>query len=175
MRTLFVLVVFVSAARAEPPGLTEPVLAPPSSVAPIEPVEDTTAGEPSYWHQTALLDVAAVGAMALAIEAESSELVIGSLIAYAITGPTVHAMHHHGGRAVGSLLLRVSLPIVGGFAFDQTGNGYEGFLIGFAVGMGTAMIIDSALLARGTPAKPRVAPMMAPVAGGGTVGIRGAF
>ena len=177
MRTLFVLMVVTSVVHAQPPGLTDPdaALAPPGMVAPIQE-DEMIPGEPSYWYQTALLDVGVIAAMSLTFEAESEELLIATLALYGLGGPIVHAAHGHRGRAVGSLVLRAGLPIIGGYALAEVSeDGLEGFLIGFAVGMGTAMIIDSAVLARGTPAKRRVAPTVTPLAGGASVGVTGSF
>lgn len=89
--------------------------------------------------------------------------VLGGL-GYLFGGPTVHWLHARVGTGFLSLGLRVGLPLAGlglgalipGIAGREN---LAGALVGTAVGMGTAMVVDDAFLAKETvPTVPRTIP-----------------
>jgi hypothetical protein len=86
--------------------------------------------------------------------AESEGLAFGSLGAYVIGPPIVHVMHGRPLRGLGSLGLRVGLPILGAFAavgLAQPCGGDFGCIgeaaLGTAIGFTGAIAIDAAVLA----------------------------
>lgn len=188
MRTFLLLVFLGATAYAQAPGMTEPVLMPPSAVTPVDvqpAQEEMIEGEPSYRYQTILADVAAIGLLAAAFETHEEGFGYTGLLTYALAAPVIHAVHGHGLRAAGSFGLRLALPFVGGFgmmaAFRSEYEGEDeaglvGFMVGFGLGGISAMIIDSAFIARPTPAKRRrLTPTVNTTPGGATVGIAGTF
>ncbi|HEY1691079.1 MAG TPA: hypothetical protein VGG39_02900 [Polyangiaceae bacterium] len=136
-----------------------------------------------YGGQTLLVDAVAVGAALVALEPVAIPL-------YLLGAPTVHVVHGHPGRAIGSLLLRAALPVGFAAAFmaawpsgdsaDPKGTGVAdngppealvGAFMGAALGVVSAIAIDAAVLARepiaAAPAKdspaaraPTVAPLV---------------
>jgi hypothetical protein len=84
---------------------------------------------------------------------------------YLLTSPVVHAMHGHGWRAVGSVLLRASLAAAGlvvGVGATSCNEcffegSFTGAIVGVAVGGLVAMAIDDGLLAWEPPDPPRPA------------------
>ena len=185
MRSVLLSVFISATAYAQAPGMTEPVLMPPSAVPPIDvqpAEEEMTEGKPSYRYQTILADVAAVGLIAVAFETQSEEVLLTGMLSYAVAAPIIHGVHGHGLRAAGSVGLRVGLPFVGGFGMlaaigDNDGEeGLAAFMVGFGLGGISAMIIDSAFIARATPGKPRrLTPAVGTTPGGATVGVTGTF
>ncbi|HEY6460193.1 MAG TPA: hypothetical protein VIY73_08575 [Polyangiaceae bacterium] len=136
-----------------------------------------------YGGQTLLVDAVAVGAALFAVEPVAIPL-------YLLGAPTVHVVHGHPGKAVGSLLLRAALPVGLGAAFlaawpsgdssDPKGTGVAdngvseklvGAFLGAGLGVVSAIVLDAAVLARepiaAAPAKdstaartPTVAPLV---------------
>lgn len=168
MAVLLLLVATATAARADAPGMTAPVTS-----APVDQ-GDTD----SYRLQTALCDAAALAMFAMAAKSEDGDAAgtIG-LGLYVAGGPIVHLIHHHNGRAVASLLLRVGLPMVvgaagAGLASGSCNNGDDddcgfaalgGAVIGAVVGAAAASAIDIGYLSRGEDAPAtRPTPIMPP-------------
>jgi hypothetical protein len=165
MRSLVVLLVLVATAHADPPGMTAPV------ASPVEPGDID-----SYRLQTAMSDAAALAMFVIAAKSEDGDAAADLGFAmYVAGGPIVHLIHHHNGRAVASLALRVALPVVAGAvgAALTSGNcsndddcGFAalgGALIGAVVGAGAASAIDIGYLSRGDDAPAtRPAPILPP-------------
>jgi tetratricopeptide (TPR) repeat protein len=128
---------------------------------------DATNAPHDVWYgwQTLVVDGAAVllgvaGAV-LAVSSSSGEsagVPVASLgvITYFLGGPSVHVAHNNLGRGLGSLGLRIGVPIVGGAigcaANDRSGEFrcLAGFVIGAALGAVPAVIIDAGVLAWST-------------------------
>jgi hypothetical protein len=80
------------------------------------------------------------------------------LLLQPLGAPVVHAVHGHFGRAFGSLVLNVGLPIAGAFigaSIDAAHCGGEeilcgmgGVVLGGMTGIASAVVIDAAVLAR---------------------------
>lgn len=125
--------------------------APPSAPLPEVEIED-------YRWQIAVVDAAG---LALAFSQNQTGTSLGGL-AYALGGPVIHGMHGHGGRVLASMALRVGLPLalaIGGGElgrqdcsgpddYDCGGANIGGALLGFGLGVVTAMVVDDALIAR---------------------------
>jgi hypothetical protein len=126
-------------------------------------------------------------------------LTLGALGLYAFGAPFVHAMNGHGRRAVGSLSLRVSIPLVTGLVggvvgyattpargpFDNRCNdcaplrALGGTMIGVGFGIVTSIIVDDLVLARETVpvSAPRWSFTAAPssASGGLSLGVAGTW
>jgi hypothetical protein len=168
MRSLVVLLVLVATAHADPPSMTVPLAPPPAAA----DQGDTD----SYRLQTALCDVAAVAMFTIAAKSEDGDAAADlGLAMYVAGGPIVHLIHHHNGRAVASLALRVALPVVVGavgaaLASGQCSNDDDcgfaalgGAVIGGVVGAAAASAIDIGYLSRSEDAPAtRPAPILPP-------------
>ena len=121
----------------------------PPAVAPEPEVE-------SYRWQIVVADSAS---LALLFSASEPGVTAAGLT-YVLGGPVIHGAHGEAGRTIASLVLRVGLPILGGacgaaltrrdcgpddYDCDQ---GFGGFLVGFGLGILTAMVVDTAVIAR---------------------------
>jgi hypothetical protein len=139
------------------------------------PVDDDPAAgeEPRYrWYgwQTLSTDAAALALALLAgtssgagISSSAGEalgwLALGT---YGLGAPAVHFVHRNPGRALGSFGIRLGMPIAGAFAGASLASGCDGFLceasgaaLGLLIGVGGAVAIDAAVLARETKPKHR--------------------
>lgn len=171
--------------------LTSTAAAQPS----LTPVERDQPETESYRGWVLGTGGAAVGMMLLGAAAEgpngrdteASNLFFGmGAIGYILSGPIVHAAQGEGGRAFGSLAVRVMVPSVTGaiaVGMNDCDSSEDWFCeldylgYGIVVGMATAVVIDGLWVAKEkrTVSQPYVAPYAAPAAGGGTVGLSGAF
>jgi hypothetical protein len=109
-------------------------------------------------------DGAALAVVIAGASASSGTVVMAGFGTYVFGAPTVHGIHRHVGKAFGSFGLRVGLPIGGFFvgyaatkkdcSNDESTSdfcgleGVAGGALGMLVGMGAAIAIDSAVLAR---------------------------
>lgn len=187
MRALAALLILATplVARAEPPSLTP-------RVEPAAPVEEHT----SYRAYTLAADGLSVGALLLGFASESASghdsdstgpLYMVGLLGGSFATPIIHGMRGHGGRAVGSYLIRSGLMGIGGMiGMASAGRcgpsewfcGLDRVLPGMAGGLVVASVVDAALLTDETverPSGPQWAPVIAPRAGGATFGIAAAF
>ncbi|HEV7555840.1 MAG TPA: hypothetical protein VGO00_10315, partial [Kofleriaceae bacterium] len=107
----------------------------------------------SYRWQTAAADgvtiALMVGAMKSSTNSDQNSFARIALLNYGLTVPIIHAAHGRPGTALASLALRAALPVASIFAFGR-GDDDEGteILAAFMLGMGAAMIIDTAWFAR---------------------------
>lgn len=135
------------------------------------PAPAEEAPQASYRWQIAAADTAAL--TVLLIGKESGLKAAGAI--YLFDGLVLHQIHGRPGRAAGSLVLRGGLPLVGLFAgaaiwwrsqdrrcragdpdYCSDDEVNPGALIGFGLGLLTAAVIDTALIARPeTVRKPR--------------------
>jgi len=167
MRLLWLLListtVLTASARAQP-GVTLAAQAP--SAPEVE-------SEASYRWQIATADTAALTVLLIG---KGSGLKAAGAI-YLLDGAVIHGIHGQPGRAAGSLALRGALPLIGLFAgaaiwwrsqdarcrngdpdYCSDDEVNPGALIGFGLGLLTASVIDTALIARPLPVrKPREA------------------
>ena len=128
-----------------------------------------------------LVPAAVAGAQNNDMAAES--LVYTAFGSYVMGAPIVHAAHGNWGRAFGSLGLRVAAPILGAFLGaameDCSGGdfcGAAGGVVGLAVGAGTAIALDAAVIARETVSVgPAVTPVVVTGKDGTWLGLSGRF
>ncbi len=153
-----------------------------------------------YGLEILLADGVALGMAAVSLKVEQPGLGILGLTTYAMAPPIVHFIHGRPGRAAASFGLRIGSPAVGmmtgialgcavGWCSSRGDFGWVGAFIGGAVGVGTgaiaAMVVDAVVLARepdvtvrvprGWDGKPRIAPTVSALPGGGAVGVGGSF
>ncbi|MBK8215200.1 MAG: hypothetical protein IPK71_15780 [Myxococcales bacterium] len=193
------LVPAAPAATTPPPAAAQPVAA-PSTPTLVARRRAETEGEEAprewYGYQTLVVDLAGIG-MTAGAAGGGYPLAIAGLATYVVGGPIVHAAHGHGAKVAIDLGIRLGAPTVGGLTGILLGcaggcSGDLGGLAGaiggaFGAGLGvvTAIVIDSAVLAR-EPAeqgkesakwdgKPIVRPEVTSLPGGGAVGVGGAF
>lgn len=195
MRMLWILSCLAVTATAhaqrpsEAPGTAAPVALPESAVA----LDD-------YRWQVLVADAVVGTAALVAVHNESDAGVVIAGALYLATGPIVHSVHDRGGRALGSLAMRATLPIFGALVGGALiGNGARpcapssrvscgdddggddeapvvGVLIGFGVGALTAMLIDAAFVARPVPvARPTWAPQVGVTRDRVSLGVAGRF
>ena len=175
----------VTLALASPPiGAMQDQSLPSGPPAPSPPAPAPANTE---WYGTPILvsDLASALLWSLAAGASTSEggpvapLALMASLPYVFTSPVVHAVHGHGWRAVGSVVLRLALPtagvVVGAFVGAETcttpplpadwpsieytyGCSWDGAITGALVGVVItglgAMVIDDAVLAWGPPDEP---------------------
>lgn len=142
------------------PDLQPPVVVPTATAAPAP------ARTPRwYGYQSLAVDALAVPLLFVGTaEPNAAAALLGGL-AYLVAGPIVHGVHRNGGAAGASLVLRLLMPLAGGFAGANIAEkdscaycGVGGFAYGLVVGAGVASIIDGIALGYESPARPAVAP-----------------
>lgn len=189
MRVVIALLASTAIAHAEPPGLT-PVAEPAPPASPDLTTE-------SYRGQVLAADGAALGLGLLALvngqasgrATNTTSLLELGAATFLIGAPLVHLLHDRSTHALGSLGLRLALPVLAGFIGSQVHDScnypYDGYCdsngglhaaIGAAAGIIAASVIDAVFLAGGDE-RPTTTRMIAtPLAGGGaTVGLAGRF
>lgn len=190
------------AASAQPARIA-PVSPDGTSDAPTEGTEATevrTTPGARYGLEILLADGLALGVAGASIKLEQPGFAVLGLTTYLMAPPIVHFIHGRPGRAAASFGLRVGSPAVGmitgialgcavGWCSSRGDFGWVGAFIGGAVGVGTgaiaAMVVDAVVLARepdvtvrvprGWDGKPRIAPTVSALPGGGAVGVGGSF
>lgn len=173
--------------------LSLPIPDPPASRAPTPPSDPITPRESTRWYgwQTVIVDGASVALLFPAAASKNaglqSTLLTASVGGYFLGAPFVHALHGSPGRALGSLGLRVGAPLVGialGSSLENCQNdseepnycGFSGAVIGGVVGILSAIVIDSAALARETVhEQPKLTPMVGSTKGRTWIGVAGQF
>ena len=169
---------------------------------PIEPVAtkppgpETTGGW--YGWQVLLADAESIGLLALSFTQDSNPGVQATLMGSAAAGyvlgaPAVHWIQGEKSMAGVSLLLRLGLPLAGGFLGSLQGDGCSDTnesgefrfcvnlapALGAVAGMAVAMTIDAVALAHEPVREKRYRPTLAPLFGlrqdGGFLGISGRF
>jgi len=180
MRSFVVVVVVLASSSVvhAQPGVTpaQPLAQPAQPPASTEdaPVE-------SYRWQTAAADGVTLALLVGDVKSSSTHdqdsFARLALINYGLTVPIIHAAHGRPGTALGSLALRAVLPVAGVYLFggkdDDEGTS---IIAGIMLGVGVAMFIDTAFLAKGDDVPARSwAPTVAPTNGGMTVGLGGHF
>lgn len=157
-------------APGAPPGLTapcplqsgQPCVAPGTMPAGASRVMQPTLviqDEPEidYRWQVFLADSAS---LAIAFSGNKTGITLSGA-GYVLAAPIIHLSHDEGGRAGASLLLRLGLPIAGAFGGaaltrhacapddeDCDDGALEGAILGFGLGILTAMVVDTAFIAR---------------------------
>lgn len=166
-----ILVAVAVVALASTRALAQPALTAPSAP-PITTSE-------WYGWQVLAADGAALG---IGIATEQPEIALG----WVGTGAAVHAYHHHYGRAVLSVGMRIGLPILGMALGESSAKGCTGdfcdlgaVLAGGLVGMGAAEVIDLVESTDEHEVLPAPSRSWTPIAGirhgGGTLGIAARF
>jgi hypothetical protein len=112
------------------------------------------------WYGGYTLGVDGASLLVFLVAGSSDSAGLGTLgvAGYVFGGPIVHAVHGNGGRALGSLGLRIGLPLVGaavGASSESDCDSDAGFCLGqaalgFGMGMLGAMLIDAIAIARDT-------------------------
>lgn len=144
---VMILLVLASTARAEPPGLT-----------PVTAVDSSDAS--SYRLQTAAVDATTLLLGFVAAKADSDAALGAAVVTYVVGPALVHVWHHHSGRAVASLALRVGLPFVLAAVGNSLGKSQCSYdcdndadialtAYGFIAGAIAASAIDIGYLSRG--------------------------
>jgi hypothetical protein len=188
------LALLTALALGTPTGraLAAPTPLPPAAVAPTE-----SAPEPEGWvwygSRLMLADGASLALGFAGAVTSTGPVALTGLGGMVLGAPVVHLVEGQRGRALGSLGLRLVLPIAGGALAawsEERGNkggecncmgGALAFVGGMALGMGVAMVVDAAFLGwRYQPATTRqtsvsVIPSFALAPGGGSVGLAGRF
>ncbi|GAC1542911.1 MAG: hypothetical protein NVS3B10_07240 [Polyangiales bacterium] len=157
--------------RDPPPGsASEPEPAPSPSVESAPRLAEPK-GPPRTWYgwQGLIFDGAAVvlelGPVVASSKSDAGALIpaIAGLALYTFGAPGVHLGHGHGDRALGSLVLRVGAPFLGGAlgyvlapkSHDERtefGGRYnfasalQGLAVGFVVGTAVASVLDATVL-----------------------------
>lgn len=151
------------------PPAAVPVAPAPESTIPLAPpglvpAAPLPAPEPAFEVHNYRWQIAAVDAagLALALSGNGTGVSLGALT-YILGGPIMHGLHNEGGRMGVSLALRLGLPILlayGGASLAQANNhcrpddddcdsgALGGAILGFGLGVATAMVIDTAVIAR---------------------------
>jgi hypothetical protein len=128
---------------------------------------------------------------------DASSVFGGTAAAFFYLGaPVIHAAHDHWDRALGSLGLRIGIPILTTIAGVAIGSGSPndcdcfglspgqsiGLFVGFTLGALGAMAIDDFVLAYDDPPKPSssqssffIAPTVSPLRNGASLGVVGMF
>lgn len=161
---------------------------------------DVTPSE-RHWYGWPLLisDTASLVTAVVALEGRDSRIGLGIAGATYAFGPAaVHLLHGNPARAMGSVALRVGLPLLGAYLMDGTsdcgpgsriGCGYGDAIAGFMLGASAAIAIDHVMsIDRHAPARdPRyvratrrppamdVTPTLAVHPRGGALGLVGRF
>jgi hypothetical protein len=168
----------------------------PSSAARVAPqaappaVESSAPRPVTYWYgwQTLTSDAAALtfavtaGAVSGSGDGAAEAFAYTSAATYVFGGPILHAAHENWGRALGSLGLRLGAPIVGailgaGLEDCSGGDSCSGAAVGFVAGLGAAIAIDAAVLAREPVREGQLAviPVVSTGKNGSWVGVSGRF
>lgn len=188
-----------------PPNAITPYYPPPHSPwvpAPDEPraVRESESDERRwYGWQTFTADGVALGLLLLAAGSatresgnETGTLVGLSGATYLFAAPVIHATHGRVGMSFASAGVRVALPIGGmlaGLSAADCGSGSDEMfcgmgeaVVGFSIGVLSAVLIDGALFAWESPPeraesanRVRVVPAVAPIRGGASAGVLGTF
>jgi hypothetical protein len=178
------VVIYTAPQAANPAPLPPPVLRP---AAPPQPVPLTKRNW--YGWQTLATDGASLALFFAAVGSQSEGLGWASLGGYALGGPVVHFAHERIGIGFLSFALRIGIPTAlfyGAVAASDDKDDWGGALAGLALGflgVGAAIAIDSAVLARETvtvdpreQTKLRLVPQLAVDPRGGVrAGIGGTF
>jgi hypothetical protein len=165
--------------------------APSAHAADKRPVDDMASERHWYGAPILIADAAAAGAILASVYFRSDTLIGAGLVSFAGVPPVVHALHRRGGRGLGSLGLRLGLPIVGAFIggglvdrskchIEDDGCVLAGVLTGAGIGMALAAIADQFLAfdrheTRAKPSAFAIAPTLSVGRTGGSVGLAGAF
>ena len=184
----------VSSAPRQDQATLGPAAAPRAATVPLPPTVPTqsTPHELTSWYgsQTLATDAAAFALLvpAAVAGAQNNDMAAESLVytalgSYVMGAPIVHAAHGNWGRALGSLGLRIAAPIAGAFLGaaieDCSGGdfcGAAGGVVGLAVGAGTAIALDAAVIARETVSVgPAVTPVVVTGKDGTWLGLSGRF
>ena len=167
-----------------------------------QPARSTFRGEPAdaapyerQWYGAPMLvaDGAALAAFGVAPHLKGTNaptaLLVSGLAAYLVVPPVVHLFHDHGDRALGSVALRLGLPVLGAMMGVPLGGSChqdddscvaKGLYYGTLIGLGTAAIIDQLMAFDREVPPPRshalvVAPTLAVNRAGGSIGLVGSF
>jgi hypothetical protein len=155
-----------SIARADVPGSEDPTQGAENATTEAMPEPSTV--EHHYGSETLTADAISAGVMVAGLFLPSTKGVVGSLGlgGYVLAAPAIHIAHGNPGRALGSLGLRLGMPVglgadgvyVGVALVGKECNGIQcfgGFVVGailgglgFLSGMVGASVLDGAVLAR---------------------------
>ncbi len=102
-----------------------------------------------YGWQTLLVDAAAVGFVVVGLRTQSTPVGYTGVLTYLFGGPVVHAAHGRGGATLGSLALRLGVPLATGWILtggsEDRASDAPGF--GVSVGVPLAIALDATVLA----------------------------
>ena len=182
--TLSILTLPGLAMAQDAPGV-HPAMAHPATA----DIPESTQVERYGW-QIGLLDTAAFLMVVSAAGSDSGGLAVVGGGTYLLGGPSVHAARGHAGRALGSLALRVGLPLLGAQILqsgsscdpefeDSCGDDDMGRkIVGGMAGVLAAGVIDWFILGKEEHkvGSARLQPSIAPTpGGGGQIGLMGVF
>lgn len=176
-----------------PPGMTT-ASAPIAGLDPNTMLDAATPDQPqkheSRWYGDQILfaNGLGVGLVALGATMQSEEVLILGVLGTFLGSPIVHLANQEAGNFLLSIPLHIALPIGGAaigvhtleFCNECHGPNFEGMLLGAALGVAAATIIDAAFLARTRPKRgksstPAWAPRLGVTGNGFSAGIGGTF
>lgn len=169
--------------------------APDETILPAAPVDrDVTPPPETVWYGYKLLiaDAASFGLLVAGMSADMAPVGVPGLAGMFIAAPAVHLSEGEGGRALGSLGLRLLMPVAGGliagglYELDQKDSrdcdcmgGIFAVAGGMALGLAGAMIVDAAWLGWGKKATAEksvaLLPSLAVTPNGASMGLAGRF
>lgn len=182
--TLAILTLPSLASAQEAPGVH------PAMVQPVAAEVPASSQVENYGWQIGLLDTTALVMVLVGAQSDEGGVAVLGAGTYLLSGPTVHLMRGHTGRALGSLALRVALPVIGaelatsGYSCntaveDECGSeGVGRIILGGMAGVLAAGAVDWFLLGKEErkAGSLGIQPTLSPTrGGGGQVGLMGVF
>ena len=153
------VMLFLTVGIAASPAAAETAVIEPDGVTPGTRAAAAPARRPSwYGYQTFSADATAIALFLVAAERNWEVGAVGAVGVYLLGAPTVHVAHQRPVAAVGSLALRLFLPLLGSALGGASADcsvrvvndencDFGEKIMGFVVGTAAAMIIDSAAVA----------------------------
>jgi hypothetical protein len=123
-----------------------------------------------YGWQILIADVASVGTLFAGSAAHEGLAVGVGAFSYIAVSPAIHLAHGEVGRGLGSLGLRLALPLAGMYVGSAASAGeLDGAGAGMLAGVATATLLDAAFLARESRRRETPAVAVGVALGEGTV------
>jgi len=149
---MFAVTASAAVAHADAPGASSPPQPP-----------GLTPAEPAATHQSYGLQILAVDALSLGVLFGGGGGAVTDLgaLGFAFGGAAIHLGHNRDAQALGSVLLHVGLPVVGGYLGyrmnypnDDDEGPFISTFVGIAIGVVAATTIDATVLAHDEEPQP---------------------